>query len=67
MTYSTKQLTQALQQLTSRSQEGNATDRTFRTRVISADQLHFSKEVEKFLEQKQQYAQQTRDVSVGSY
>ncbi len=67
MTYSTKQLTQALQQLTSRSQEGNATDRTFRTRVISADQLQFSKEVEKFLEQKQQYTQQTRDVSVGSY
>lgn len=67
MTYATKQLTHALQELTSRSQQVEAKPRQDMPRMITAQQLHFSKEVETYLEQKQTYSQRTRAVSVGSY
>ena len=67
MTYATKQLTHALQELTSRSQQVDANPRQTLPRVIPAQQLEFSKEVETYLEQKKTYAQRTRDVSVGTY
>lgn len=70
VTYATKQLTQALQDLTSRAQEARETSSvasTFSTRVISPERLRFSSEVEQFLREKQEYAQNTRGVSVGSY
>jgi len=67
VTYATKQLTQALQDLTSRSQQVETKPRNAIPQVISTDRLQFSKEVEYFLEQKQAYSQKTRHVSVGSY
>lgn len=67
MTYATKQLTQALQELTTRSQQVETKPRKAVPQVISADRLQFSKEVENYLEQKQAYSEKTRHVSVGSY
>jgi len=67
MTYATKQLTDALQELTSRSQQVEAQPRQYIPKVITAQQLQFSKEVEIFLEQKHTYSRQTRNVSVGTY
>lgn len=67
MTYATKQLTQALQELTSRRQQvANHPLRTL-PQVITDGQLQFSKEVESFIEKKHDYAQRTRTVSVGTY
>ena len=67
VTYATQQLTHALQELTSRSQQVEVQPRQTMPRVITAQQLHFSPEVENYLEQKQAYAQRTRSVSVGTY
>jgi len=67
VTYATQQLTQALQELTNRKQAAQPKPRAFGSKVISADRLHFSEEVAAFLDEKQQYAQKTRTVSVGSY
>ena len=67
MTYATKQLTHALQELTSRSQQVDAKSSQPLPQVIPAQQLEFSKEVETYLEQRHSYAQRTRNVSVGTY
>lgn len=67
MTYATKQLTHALQELTSLSQQVEAKPRQTMPRSINAQQLSFSKEVETYLEQKHLYSERTRSVSVGSY
>lgn len=62
MTYATKQLTKALQDLTSRTTEVTAAPES-----IPADGLKIARELESFLEEKQSYAEKTRDVSVGRY
>jgi hypothetical protein len=67
VTYATKQLTHALQELTSRSQQGEQQPPVVPPSVISAEKLQFSKDVERYLERKQAYSLKTRDVSVGSY
>ncbi|MFN0079432.1 MAG: hypothetical protein ACKVY0_23450 [Prosthecobacter sp.] len=67
MTDATKQLTQALQELTSRSQHVATKPQLAAPQVITADRLQFSKEVEIYLEQKHAYSEKTRHVSVGSY
>jgi hypothetical protein len=67
MTYATKQLTQALQELTARKQEDETTSATEMPKRIPADRLLFSKEVESYLERKKAYSERTRGVSVGSY
>lgn len=67
MTYATKQLTQALQDLTTRTQQSEPESATEIPAIISSERLQFSKEVEMFLEAKQSYSQKTRAVSVGSY
>lgn len=67
MTYATKQLTQALQELTRRSQQDEPQARSSAPSVIPADRLKFSQEVESYLERRKDYSSQTRHVSVGSY
>ena len=67
MTYATKQLTQALQDLTIRTQQPEGKPATEIPDIIPSERLQFSKEVEQFLEVKLSYAQKTRTVSVGSY
>jgi len=67
MTYATKQLTQALQELAARKQEDETTFAKEMPKRIPADRLPFSKEVESYLERKQAYSERTRRVSVGSY
>ena len=66
MTYATRQLTQALQELTTRSQ-GELVPARPVPDLITPDRLLFSKEVEDYLEKKRVYAERTRKVSVGSY
>lgn len=67
MTYATKQLTHALQELTRRSQQAGPQAQSSTPSVIPVDRLQFSKEVESYLERRQDYSAQTRHVSVGSY
>ena len=67
MTYATKQLTNALQELTRRSQQDETQTQSLTPSVIPADRLQFSKEVENYLERKQAYSAKTRHISVGSY
>lgn len=67
MTYATKQLTHALQELTRRSQQDKTQVQPSAPSIIPADGLQFSKEVETYLERRQDYSAQTRHVSVGSY
>ena len=67
VTYATKQLTHALQELTRRSQQDEPQAQSAAPSVIPADLLQFSKEVESYLERRNDYSSQTRHVSVGSY
>ncbi len=67
MIYTTQQLTTALQELTARSQEFGRAAETVLPEIIPVDQLRFSQEIEVYLEHRQNYSQQTRNVSVGSY
>jgi len=67
VTYATKQLTNALQELTRRSQQDETQSQALVPPVIPADRLQFSKEVESYLERKQIYSAKTRHISVGSY
>ncbi len=67
MTYATTQLTHALQELTRRSQQDEPLAQSSAPSVIPADRLQFSKEVESYLERRQDYSAQTRHVSVGNY
>jgi hypothetical protein len=67
VTYATKQLTNALQELTRRSQQDETQTQSLTPSVIPADRLQFSKEVENYLERKQAYSAKTRHISVGSY
>lgn len=67
VTYATKQLTQALQDLTTRTQQSEHESVTEIPAIIPVEHLQFSKEVEQFLEAKQSYSQKTRAVSAGSY
>jgi hypothetical protein len=67
VTYATKQLTNALQELTRRSQQDETQSQAIPSSVIPADRLLFSKEVENYLERKQAYSAKTRHISIGSY
>ncbi len=67
VTYATKQLTHALQELTRRSQQDKPQVQRPEPSIIPADGLQFSKEVENFLARRRDYSVQTRNVSVGSY
>ncbi len=67
MTYATTQLTHALQELTRRSQQDEPLAQSSAPSVIPADRLQFSKEVESYLERRQDYSARTRHVSVGNY
>jgi Spy/CpxP family protein refolding chaperone len=67
MTYATQQLTNALQELTSRSHSEKNDAGHNLPYLITSEQLDLSKEVEAYLEQKQDYSQRTRAVSIGSY
>lgn len=67
VTYATKQLTQALQELTARSQHGGSTPQKPVEQTISFDHLQVAKEVEQFLDKSQAYASETRHISIGSY
>jgi len=63
MTYATKQLTEALQELTNKKAQFESKS----SEPVALDKLKLSKEVESFIEQKRDYADRTRSVSVGSY
>jgi len=67
VTDATKQLTQALQELTSHSRQVASEPQLAAPQVITAGRLQFSKEVANYLEQKHAYSEKTRHVSVGSY
>jgi len=67
VTYATKQLTHALQELTRRSQQDEPQTQVLVPSVITADSLQFSKEVETYLERRQNYSARTRHISIGSY
>ncbi len=67
MTYAIQQLTQALQELTARSQHGASTPQKPDEQAISFDQLQVAEEVEQFLDKSQAYASETRHISIGSY
>jgi hypothetical protein len=62
VTYATQRLTKALQDLIARSTEVTAAPQS-----IAADRLQIAIEIERFLEEKQSYAERTRDVSEGWY
>lgn len=67
MTYSTKQLTRALQDLRSPEPQNAAPHSSKTPKVITSDKLKFSQEVEAFLEKKKEYAERTRFISIGYY
>lgn len=67
MTYATRQLTQALQDLSSPKPEKMAPQFNAMPHLIPSERLNFSQEVEEFLEKKKKYAEKTRHVSVGHY
>jgi len=66
VTYATKQLTEALQEL-ERSRHFNANTCTKLPDSIPTEKIEFSKEVENFLENKRAYSSKTREISVGNY
>lgn len=69
MTYATRQLTEALQELTSRSAQLKhpATERETEAEAVRIQDLHLSKEVEDYIEQKRAYSERTRSVNTGQY
>ena len=69
MTYATRQLTEALQELTARSVQFEASlqDSKIESKPVALHDLHLSREVEEFIEQKREYSEKTRSVSVGTY
>ena len=69
MTYATRQLTEALQELTARSVQFEASlhDSQVESKPVALHDLHLSREVEEFIEQKREYSERTRSVSVGTY
>jgi len=69
MTYATRQLTEALQELTNQSArfEAKAGDSSGQPRNVEARELQLSEEVEAYLEKKRRYAERTRDVNEGCY
>ena len=69
MTPATKQLTEALQELTSRSVQFEARPREHHPEPghVALQQLSLSREVNAYLERKREYAENTRTISVGSY
>jgi len=68
MTYATRQLTEALQELTVRSAKLQAkNDSQIESKPVALHDLHLSREVEEFIDQKREYSEKTRSVSVGTY
>jgi len=66
VTYATKQLTEALQEL-ERSRQFKSKTRPKLPDSIPTEKIKFSEEVENFLEDKRAYSSKTRKVSVGTY
>lgn len=67
VTYSTQQLTRALQELTNRRQAAKEASKETGLHPISSDKLQVAPEIETFLEERRAYSHRTRDVSVGTY
>jgi hypothetical protein len=63
MTYAIKQLTEALQELNNKKVQFESKS----PEPVSLDDLKLSKEVDSFIEQKRDYSNSTRSVSVGTY
>ena len=67
MHYATKELTDSLQELTSKSEQQPGQNEDVLPQSIAAGELTVSAEVESFLEKTQEYTAKTRNVHIGTY
>lgn len=67
MTYATKQLTEALQELVRNERPYKSKTVAFVIQRSQTEHFNFSREIEAFLDAKRDYVKRTRNANFGSY